>query len=114
MDPNLVQLRTTGQKLDRRAGFVIYDEPENAPDSIFATKALATCIPGERRKQVTAIAIREHGTNKQANILRSYHCVPSAIHDAFHTWIAVTRSENWDNRLLFSGQENSTSRVGME
>ena len=68
----------------RRRAFIIDDGPNCGPASFFATEhvtPLSSCDPAGacRKSQITAISVRERGTDKYSNSIRFMYTVPSAI-----------------------------------
>lgn len=57
------------------------------------------------RSQVTAVAVREHGTKHFSNVIRFMYTVPSAIARSVETWIAVPRTAPVAH-LLFSKRDD--------
>lgn len=98
---------------NRRAGFVIDDNADAGLTAVFARKEIRTGCPGQRRKQVTAVVVRERGTVKNSRIVQFLYAVPSAMSAAFETWVAVPHSDHRDSNLLFGrkGQVNTQRPV---
>ena len=70
--------RTT--ELDRRHSFVVDDFPDAGPASYFAVKSVKPLGGGRSgRSDVTAVAVREHGTKHFCNVLRFIFSVPFAM-----------------------------------
>jgi hypothetical protein len=60
-----------GKELDRRRKFIMDDFPDAGLTPFFAVKSMAPSDDGRSgRSDVTAVAIREHGTKCFSNVLR--------------------------------------------
>ena len=94
---------------DRRHNFIIDDSPELGPESFFARKRVSKCarlgIP-----KVSAIAVREYGTEKYGKLLRFLYTVPDHVQDRLNTWLAVPKAGMDTTRTLFRS-EGSESNV---
>ena len=94
---------------DRRHNFIIDDSPELGPESFFARKRVSECGRLVIQK-VSAIAAREHGTEKYRKVLRFLYTVPEHVQDPLNTWLAVPKAGMDSTRTLF-GSEGSESSV---
>lgn len=109
---------------DRRRAFIIDDNPGLGPEVFFATKNVASSGSFVELKKMTAVAVREHRTEKFAKILRFMYTVPSSVENALNTWIAIPkispktettplnnkRCENNDHQALKEVAESWLSR----
>lgn len=86
---------------DRRRPFVINDCPMLGPAVFSATKALRS--PGVGQRRITAVAVREHGTEKYSKVLRFMHAVPTPITYQLNQWVAVPKPVVSTTNSLFSG-----------
>ena len=96
---------------DRRRAFIIDDGRYCGPASFFATKYVTpvnSCDPAStcRKSQITAISVRERGTDKYSKWIRFMYTVPSAIREGFETWIAAPKTAPV-NHLLFSKHDDN-------
>lgn len=55
----------------------------------------------ERRKLVTAVAVREQGSQRHCNIVRFLYAVPASISEALKKWEMVPRRLETDREGLF-------------
>lgn len=89
--------------IDRRQQFVVDDNPNLGNKAFYATKSIARSNLGQRRS--TAIAVREHGTEKFCKVLRFKVNAPDCISDQLKKWLAVPK-ENVDlKHTLFVGND---------
>ena len=51
---------------------------------------------------MTAIAVREHGTEKFNNVIRFLYSTPPLLSRAIECWIAITRYNLEDRQILFN------------
>jgi hypothetical protein len=94
-------------ELDRRRKFVVNEFPDAGPASFFAVKSVTSSGGGRSgRSDVTAVAVREHGTKYFSNVLRFMYSVPSVMARSLETWIAVPRTETVVH-MLFSKRDDS-------
>lgn len=63
---------------------------------------------------MTAVAVRDHGSNKQEKVIRLLYAAPSEIKDAIETWIAMRRVKIHDQTLLLSDLKQSTEKMDVE
>lgn len=102
--PNSVELLPESSVLDRPRSFVINDGPDEGPASWWAVKNLKA--PGRRAgvpdssAKVTAVALREKGSDKFSKVIRFMYCVPSTLSKSLETWIAVPRNSTLSNKLF--------------
>lgn len=93
---------------DRKAAFVVRDEPDVGFGSFFAKRSLKLSAGGApangvaKRSQVTAVAVRERGTPHFSKVLRFLYSTPSSFSESIETWVAVPRSHAHDEKLLFA------------
>jgi YqaJ-like viral recombinase domain len=92
-------------QLDRGRAFVLDDDPSSGPASFFCTKSFQNC-GASSRAQVTAAAVREHGTVKFSKILRFMYRVPSNVSRAVETWIAVPGAGLGHSALFIKRDDN--------
>ena len=103
LDVSVVIILTSLCRFDRRRDFVIDDQPEMGSAAFIATKSMK--IAGNRagnRVRVTALAIRERGTEKQAKIIRFGYLLPPHLERKVNCWIAVPHPRRRDQSALFA------------
>lgn len=92
---------------DRRPTFVVPVDPDAGIAVYAATRKFSIPVHGhgaDRNKEtVTALAVRERGNDKSMQLIRFLFSVPVAINEALKTWVAVPRSNEQDQSLLFTG-----------
>ena len=99
---------------DRRRAFFIDDGPRAGTACFVAVKNVKpSCTAAEsgtnrrpKKAKVTAVAIREHGTQKYSKIHRFLYTVTSAMAEEMETWIAVPKTEQFVH-LLFSVKDEA-------
>lgn len=99
---------------ERSSTFFVGDSSEVGPASYFAKKAIKKNWRGERRKQVTASAVRERGTKKHSKVVRFLYSIPTSISDAIQRWVAVPRFQQKQKSVLFGEGELSDTRTQLE
>lgn len=100
---------------DRRPTFIIPTNPKAGCNIYTAKRSFSIPVYGRvtdrKRETVTAIAVRERGTEKATQIIRFLSAVPPGITDSIQTWVAVPRSNEDDRRLLFNGKREGCMEV---
>lgn len=97
---------TATSPFDRPKKFVIDDTGNSGPAVFFTKKNVK--VNGTRalsRSKVTAIAVRERGSEKFNKILRFLLSVPRSMGEAIDSWVAVPHSFS-SAHLLFSKRNN--------
>lgn len=84
-------------RADRKRAFIIDDDQERGPASFHASKRLRGTT-----KSISAVAVREHGTDKFCKVLRFLFQVLETLARRIETWIAVSRSNVFQQYLLYS------------
>ena len=77
---------------DRRQAFVIDDAPDLGSECFMAFKR---ALPQGSRvglRKMTAIAVREHGTQKFAKLIRFLYTVPTVQQESLNTCVAVPKA----------------------
>ena len=103
---------------DRRRSFIIEDHATAGPASYTATrnvKPLRSTFHGSgnrgaSRAKVSAIVVREHGTQKHRSVHRFLYTVPTTIAKDIETWIAVPKAEP-PGDYLFSEKDAHTRQI---
>lgn len=75
--------------VDLRGAFIVTDGPDSRPASLLHKKSVSSGLLVERKNQVIAVAVREHGTNTHTKVVRFPYAVPSVVSDAIYTCISV-------------------------
>ena len=96
-----VQSRCGRMDFDRPKNFIVEDGPEAGQAAFFATKTLRG--QGSGRSKITAVAIRERGTEKFSKVIRFLYNLPSSFSDSLKNWVAVPQQSAFSQ--LFSGNE---------
>ncbi|PXF43106.1 hypothetical protein BWQ96_07140 [Gracilariopsis chorda] len=95
---------------DRARTFILNDEPSQGPKTWFAGKTLKIRNRGEshavNRVKVTAVAVRERGTDKFSRIIRFIYSLPSSFSTLLESWIAVPKCTRMFG-TLFSKRDNT-------
>ncbi|PXF43989.1 hypothetical protein BWQ96_06222 [Gracilariopsis chorda] len=95
---------------DRARTFILNDEPSQGPKTWFAGKTLEIRNRGEshavNRVKVTAVAVRERGTDKFSRIIRFIYSLPSSFSTLLESWIAVPKCTRMIG-TLFSKRDNT-------
>lgn len=98
-----VRAAAQGEVFDRRAAFVVDDDPDAGFASFFAQKSAKPLGARPLRKsQVSAIAVREKGNEHFSKVLRFMYTVPTSLARSIETWIAVPKGEFLHHGILFS------------
>ena len=105
----------SAHNFDRRRTFIIEDHATAGPASYTATKSMkplhSTSDGGGNqdasRTKVTAIAVREHGTQKHSSIHRFLYTVPNIIAKDIEAWIAVPKAEPSGDYLFIEKNEHT-------
>lgn len=99
---------------DRRREFFVGDDPEMSPEVSFASKSVSSIERTADTNRITAVAVREHGTEKFAKLLRFMYTVPMALQEKLKKLIAVPKSKVCLNNTQLSGaqhQEKGLQRI---
>ena len=91
---------------DRPVDFIIDDSPNIG---LGCARAVKTFGRGKSTQKVTALAIRSHGNDKYANILRFLHAVPSPVHECLQHW--VTSHYSWDLEPYLFNYKNRNGSI---
>ncbi|PXF42597.1 hypothetical protein BWQ96_07692 [Gracilariopsis chorda] len=83
--------------------FVVDESPGLGNEYYCATKLVAGMAKKVRTDRMMAIAVREHGTEKYAKVLRFVYIIPNPLQKALHTWILVPKTAVLSSNVLFSG-----------
>ena len=108
----------SAHNFDRRRPFIIEDHATAVPATYTVTKSLKPMKSTSHARgnrcaspaKVTAIAFREHGTQKHCSDHSFLYTVPATIAKDIDTWIAVPKSEPSVD-YLFSGKDEHTRQI---
>jgi hypothetical protein len=102
---NLTPAAVPGVHYDRPRAFVVSDEPKAGPASFYAVKVFKRDTQPQRCP-VTAVAVRERGTEKYSKVLRFAYRVSAGVASASETWVAVPGC-GLSNHFLFVKRDDS-------
>lgn len=90
---------------DRQSAFIVDDNPQLEPEAFSASKSVTSQNSLMENRKVTAVAIREHGTEKFSKVLRFMYSVPDGVNNHFNRWVAVTKPGLELNHNLFGDKK---------
>lgn len=92
---------------DRGSGFVIENHGNAGTKDYFERKQIRKTCLGQRRKQVTAVTVRERGTMHQNRVVRFLYTVPLYLVGMVKTWVSIAQQDGKNGEMLLCGERES-------